>query len=200
MELQDKRKLAVVILTAILLLLGIQQILPQESSTIVVQTNGSENAEDSISRPETISNDIVVHVAGAVENPGVYTLQLGQRVEDALQKAGIAENADVDALNRAALLNDGQKIMVPFADDAHTVNQQIDLAPDHNTAEQNIPINLNNATLSQLLELPGIGEVKANAIIRYRQEHGSFQSVDELLLVSGIGHAIYAQVVELVCV
>lgn len=200
MDLQSKRKLAVVMLVAILLLMGIQQISPQEPQAVLVQNNASENAENSISRPETIANEIVVHVAGAVENPGVYTLQLGQRVEDALLKAGIAENADADALNRAALLSDGQKIMVPFEDDTHTINQQTDSVAYHNTAEQTIKINLNDASVSQLMELPGIGEVKANAIIRYRQEHGRFQSVDELLLVNGIGHAILAQVAQLVCV
>ena len=66
----------------------------------------AENVEESLS-------EIVVHVAGAVDNPGVYTLQEGERVEDALQMAGVLPEADIDALNRASVLSDGQKIVVP---------------------------------------------------------------------------------------
>ena len=201
MDLQNKRKLAAAILLGALVLLGIQQIQPEEQIATVVMQNTSEKPEVSISQPEIVKNEIVVHVAGAVENPGVYTLTEGQRVEDALQKAGLTNQADADALNRAALLNDGQKIVVPFADEAHTINQQENSGENSlPTTEQNHKINLNQATITQLMDLPGIGEVKAGAIIQYRQEHGGFQSVEELLQVSGIGRAIYAQVADSVYV
>ena len=201
MEQNNKLKLIAAIIIAGLLLIGIQQNSPEESSIIPVQINAAENAENSISQPEIVKNEIVVHVAGAVENPGVYTLTEGQRVEDALQKAGLTDQADADALNRAALLNDGQKIVVPFTDETHTINQQ-ENSSEHSlsTSEQNHKINLNQATITQLMDLPGIGEVKAGAIIQYRQEHGGFQSVEELLQVSGIGRAIYAQVADRVYV
>ena len=201
MEQNNKLKLIAAIIIAGLLLIGIQQNSPEESSIIPVQINAAENAENSISQPEIVKNEIVVHVAGAVENPGVYTLTEGQRVEDALQKAGLTDQADADALNRAALLNDGQKLVVPFTDETHTINQQ-ENSSEHSlsTSEQNHKINLNQATITQLMDLPGIGEVKAGAIIQYRQEHGGFQSVEELLQVSGIGRAIYAQVADSVYV
>jgi len=201
MDLQNKRRLAAAILLAALVLLGIQQIQPEEQIATVVMQNTAEKPEVSISQPEIVKNEIVVHVAGAVENPGVYTLTEGQRVEDALQKAELTDQADADALNRAALLNDGQKIVVPFTDEAHTINQQ-ENSSEHSlsTSEQNHKINLNQATITQLMDLPGIGEVKAGAIIQYRQEHGGFQSVEELLQVSGIGRAIYAQVADSVYV
>ena len=201
MEQHNKLKLIAAIIIAGLLLIGLQQNSQEKSSVIPVQINASENTENSISQPEIAKNEIVVHIAGAVENPGVYTLTEGQRVEDALQKAGLTDQADADALNRAALLNDGQKIVVPFTDEAHTINQQ-ENSSEHSLSitEQNHKINLNQATITQLMDLPGIGEVKAGAIIQYRQEHGGFQSVEELLQVSGIGRAIYAQVADSVYV
>ena len=201
MELDKKRKLAVACILGILLLFGIQQFAPNEPAAVIVSPNADEKPENSFSQPEMPSNEIVIHIAGAVENPGVYTLTEGQRVEDALQKAGLTDQADADALNRAALLNDGQKIVVPFTDEAHTINQQeISSENSLSTTEQNHKINLNQATITQLMDLPGIGEVKAGAIIQYRQEHGGFRSVEELLQVSGIGRAIYAQVADSVYV
>ena len=201
MELDKKRKLAVACILGILLLFGIQQFVPDEPAAVIVSPNADEKPENSFSQPEMPSNEIVIHIAGAVENPGVYTLTEGQRVEDALQKAGLTDQADAEALNRAALLNDGQKIVVPFADEAHTINQQENSGENSlSTTEQNHKINLNQATITQLMDLPGIGEVKAGAIIQYRQEYGGFQSVEELLQVSGIGRAIYAQVADRVYV
>ena len=193
MEQQLKRK---IILLGIILLLTLGYFLQMQdrnrSNEVINEVtinNGSENVENSILRPEIISKDIYVHIAGAVENPGVYTLQEGQRVEDAIQLAGIREDSDIDALNRAAIINDGQKIIVPVIG-ANDTNQTI----------TNEKLNLNYATLTQLMALPGIGEVKANAILQYRTRHGSFQTVEELLQVHGIGTAIYEELADQVCV
>ncbi|MBO5301872.1 MAG: ComEA family DNA-binding protein, partial [Peptococcaceae bacterium] len=175
---------------------------PNEPAAVIVSPNANEKPENSFSQPEMPSNEIVIHIAGAVENPGVYTLTEGQRVEDALQKAGIADNADADALNRAAVLFDGQKIVVPFQAERN-METGIEPVRTDDTASQTIEnekININTANITQLMTLPGIGEVKAGAIIRYRQEHGGFQNIDEVLLVNGIGSGIYAQIVDQICV
>lgn len=129
--------------------------------------------------------DIVVHVAGAVQHPGVYTLQKGKRVEDALHLAGVADGADVDALNRASLLTDGQKITVPFVEEAQQEGQ---------ARQEDGKVDLNQATLQQLCTLPGIGEVKAEAIIAYRTQHGGFRDIDEVKNVTGIGEATFQQI------
>ena len=205
MELDKKRKLAVACILGILLLFGIQQFVPDEPAAVIVSPNANEKPENSFSQPEMPSNEIVIHIAGAVENPGVYTLTEGQRVEDALQKAGIADNADADALNRAAVLFDGQKIVVPFQAERPADNMETGIEPvrTDDTASQTIEnekININTANITQLMTLPGIGEVKAGAIIRYRQEHGGFQNIDEVLLVNGIGSGIYAQIAGQICV
>lgn len=127
--------------------------------------------------------EIAVHVAGAVASPGVYLLQQGQRVEDALQLAGITEDSAVDALNRAALLTDGQKITVP------SVTEQ-----KHMEQESDGLIDLNRADAQQLMTLPGIGEVRARAILDYRAQKGGFAQIEEVQQVDGIGAATYAQI------
>ena len=202
MELDKKRKLAVACILGILLLFGIQQFAPNEPAAVIVSPNADEKPENSFSQPEMPSNEIVVHIAGAVENPGVYTLTEGKRVEDALQKAGIADNADADALNRAAVLFDGQKIVVPFQAERNMETGIEPVRTDDTVSQtsENKRININTANITQLMALPGIGEVKAGAIIRYRQEHGGFQNIDEVLLVNGIGSGIYAQIIDQICV
>ena len=124
--------------------------------------------------------EIAVHVAGAVASPGVYLLQQGQRVEDALQLAGITEDSAVDALNRAALLTDGQKITVP------SVTEQ-----KHMEQESDGLIDLNRADAQQLMTLPGIGKAKADSIISYRKKCGGFSSIEEIMQVEGIKEGLF---------
>ena len=197
MDLQQKRIILCMVLVIIGTVFLVQTMQPNQPEAIVVQTNTAEKPEDSFSQPETIKNELVVHVAGAVQNPGVYTLQDGSRVEDAITRAQLLPQSDADALNRAALLTDGQKIVVPFAGESQTSHP---LTESEGGTMPNDKVNLNHATLAQLMTLPGIGEVKAQAIMQYRQEHNGFQTIDQLLQVNGIGSAIYSQIADLVCV
>jgi competence protein ComEA len=197
MDLQQKRIILCMVLVIIGTVFLAQTMQPNQPEAIVVQNNTAEKPEDSFSQPEITKNELVVHVAGAVQNPGVYTLQDGSRVEDAITRAQLLPQSDADALNRAALLSDGQKIVVPFAGEAQTSNL---LTESETGTMPNDKVNLNHATLAQLMTLPGIGEVKAQAIMQYRQEHNGFQTIDQLLQVNGIGSAIYSQIAHLVCV
>ena len=197
MDLQQKRIILCMVLVIIGTVFFVQTMQPNQLEAIVVQTNTAEKPEDSFSQPETIKNELVVHVAGAVQNPGVYTLQDGSRVEDAITRAQLLPESDADALNCAALLTDGQKIVVPFAGEAQTSHP---LTESEGGTMPNDKVNLNHATLAQLMTLPGIGEVKAQAIMQYRQEHNGFQTIDQLLQVNGIGSAIYSQIANWVCV
>jgi competence protein ComEA len=131
---------------------------------------------------------VVVHVAGRVASPGVYTLPAGSRVADALAAAGgAAAGVDLSALNLARVLVDGEQIAVgiPGAADGPPV-----AAGGSATAA---PIDLNRATAELLDALPGVGPVLAQNILAWRAEHGRFESVDQLREVSGIGEAKYAQ-------
>jgi competence protein ComEA len=140
--------------------------------------------------------EIVVHVSGAVANPGIYTLPLGSRVNDAVQLAVPLREANLDALNLAALISDGQKISVPR--EGEEVSLQEDLSG--NITSSVSKINLNTATLAELDTLPGIGPSTAQKIIDYRTQNGGFKSVDELDAVSGIGPKKLEQLRNLVTV
>ena len=139
---------------------------------------------------------IVVHVAGAVVHPGVIELPVGSRVIDAIETVGGGlPNADLDRLNLAAKLVDGQQVLVMQVG-APTV------APTGTAAagESARPLNLNLATQAQLEALPGIGPQLAAAIIKERDRRGGFRSVNELSSVRGIGDKRLADLRELVTV
>jgi competence protein ComEA len=134
----------------------------------------------------TTSRRAVVQVAGAVRHPGVYELAAGDRVQDAVRRAGgPAKRGDVDAINLAAPVQDGTRIVVPEkapagAAPAATAGADAAVAPA-------APIDLNSATEEQLETLDGVGPATAAKILAYRQEHGGFRSVDDLGQVPGIG-------------
>ncbi len=127
--------------------------------------------------------DVVVHVAGAVREPGVYRLPAGSRVTDAVDRAGgPAGGAGLDAINLAAVLGDGQQVVVPGGRGATAAAAGAGATDDG-------PISLGSATLEDLDSIDGIGPVTAQSILDYRDEHGGLSSVDELDQVSGIGPA-----------
>jgi competence protein ComEA len=124
---------------------------------------------------------IFVHVAGSVKRPGLYELPEGSRVNDAVIAAGgAASGADLDALNLAAKVKDGDKVLVP----AKGAGGGAQAPPDGSGGAL---VNLNTATADQLETLPGIGPSTAQKIIAYRTDHGGFRTVDDLLNVPGIG-------------
>lgn len=128
---------------------------------------------------------LVVHVVGAVHRPGLYRLGQGERIADALAKAGgPTRAADLAAVNLAAPLADGAQVVVPRQ--ARAASGGAAPAPAGTTAPSG-PVHLNTATLEQLDSLPGVGPVTAQKILDYRTAHGAFSSVDELDAVSGIG-------------
>jgi competence protein ComEA len=146
----------------------------------------------------------VVHVAGAVVHPGVVTLHAGARVVDAIQAAGGgAPGADLDRLNLAAKVVDGQRIAVAVVG-APTPPAVDGAAPDGagggDGSAGSGPVNLNTATESQLEELPGIGPSLAAAIIAEREKRGGFKAVGELQDVRGIGEMRFAEIKDLVSV
>lgn len=137
-------------------------------------------AESAVSTPP--APEMFVHVAGAVSKPGLYRFPAGLRVADAIDAAGgPLPRADVDALNLADLLVDGMKVEVPMR------GRPAATAPEASPSPQ--LIDLNAADAIALETVPGIGPVTAAAIIRHRDEIGRFETVEQLLDVSGIGPA-----------
>ena len=139
---------------------------------------------------------LVVDVAGAVRRPGLYRLERGSRVADAIAAAGGATGrADVDAVNLAAPLADGLQIIVPHRGPAGASA----LSPTGGSAPSpTAPVDLNSASVEELDALPGIGPSTAQKIVDYRQAHGAFHSLEELDAVPGIGAGRIAQLKGLV--
>jgi competence protein ComEA len=141
---------------------------------------------------------LVVHVVGAVRSPGLYRLDEGSRVADAVALAGGAgPKADLTAVNLAAPLADGAQVLVPRRGEAATAGAGVP-SPGSAAASPAGPLRLNTATLEQLDALPGVGPVTAQRIVQYREAYGPFSSVDELDAVPGIGPARLEQLRELV--
>jgi competence protein ComEA len=136
---------------------------------------------------------VIVHVAGAVREPGVYRMRPDARVDDAVGRAGGATaRADLSQVNLAAKVEDGRQVLVP-----EKVRAAAGTAPGTAAAPApEVPLNLNTATLEQLDELDGIGPATAQSIIDYRDEHGGFGSVEELGEVPGIGDVRLASLRE----
>ena len=135
---------------------------------------------------------MVVYVTGEVVNPGVYTLSpTSDRVADAIKAAGgFTEYADVDSINQAEVLTDGQQIRVP------AIGESPSLA---DPAEGSL-IDINTASLERLQTLAGIGPVKAQAITDYRQGNGPFARIEDIVNVQGIGEATFESIKDRITV
>ncbi len=143
------------------------------------ETSGSGGTED--------SDRIFVYVSGEVFEPGVYELPQDARVFDALIAAGgLTERAAKSAVNQAEKVRDGEMIFVP----AEGTEQVLGAVLTDGR------IDINTASVEELIRLPGIGEAKAEMIIRYREQHGAFSCPEDLLNVSGIGSGIFEQIRE----
>ncbi|MGH2791464.1 MAG: ComEA family DNA-binding protein [Actinomycetota bacterium] len=145
---------------------------------------------------------VVVHVGGAVRKPGIYELQPGARVADAIDLAGLRSVANVNALNLAEPLVDGSKIDVPRRGEAPVPAPGLapPTSPATGTPGAGTPVNINTADQTVLETLPEVGPVTAQAIIEYRTQIGSFTSIEQLLEVSGIGPATFEAMRALVTV
>ncbi len=163
---------------------------PPESILTVESDTGSRNSGDSSSEGSDAGREpqktgIVVYVSGAVKFPGVYELPEGSRVYDALLSAGgLSEDAEEGLINLAEPISDGE--MIRFPKKGENTERRAELSDGK--------IDLNHADKEELMSLPGIGEVKADAIIQYREEQGAFQSIEELMLVSGIGESLFERI------
>jgi competence protein ComEA len=154
--------------------------------------------------PEEAEGSAVVHVAGAVAAPGVYTLPAGARVIDAVDQAGGASpEADLGALNLAAPVRDGERIYVPLPGETPPAVLGSDVSgpsaggsSGETGASGLVPVN--TATAEELTALPGIGPVLAQRIVDFREAHGPFDALGDLGEVSGIGPKILASLADAV--
>jgi len=199
-----------------LLIVGVVYILSRGSGAVVIRYDEDEipfytqeviyDDEKQEAALEEVAEEqvyVVVHIVGAVNSPGVFTLKEGSRVYQVLELAG-GENeyADLSRINLAAVIQDAMQIIIPAFDDeieevfifAETNEPVIAANPSSGL------ININTANLAELQTLPGVGPVLAQNIIDFRESHGSFANVDELINVSRIGDATIERLRDLITV
>ena len=176
-----------------------------------------EEVTEEIPKEEKIKVDI----KGAVKNPGVYEINSNGRVADAIEiSGGLTNDADTSIINLSKNLTDEMVIIIytkeevaemlkgstsikyiekecicPKIENDACIDNVIDNKPDTNTSNEQ-KVSLNSATIDELMQLPGIGEVKAKAIIAYREENGGFKTIEELLEVNGIGESTFNKLKE----
>ena len=156
-----------------------------EGTTVVETTMLAEKTEVSTTQ-ETV---IFVDIKGAVKNPGVYQMKVGDRVKDALDAAGgLTDEADSQKVNLAKRLEDQMVIVVPKVGEEA---EEIPAGATSKEATKEGKVNINTATVEELKTLKGVGEKKAEAIIEYRKKNGSFKTKEDLMKVRGIGKKLF---------
>lgn len=172
----------------------------QESITDISSENEEKNIEEIKLINDNINQEIAVYVCGAVLNEGVYYLPSGSIKMDALNLAGgFLPEASTSYVNLAEKVEEGEKIYIPYEDEVDTSLYKEDLGGQEN-AETSGKININKATVDELTNLPGIGKSRAEAIVEYRNSCGTFASIEDIKLVSGIKSGVYDQIKEYICV
>ena len=151
---------------------------PTEQSDTEAEQNNSEEDQ----------SKIYIQVAGAVESPGVYILPEGSRIFEAVELAGgVTKLADTRTLNQAEILKDGQMIYV------YTIGE-VELEAQKATETADGRINLNTASMEQLMTLPGIGQSKAEAIVSFREENGAFEKIEDIMNITGIKEGVFSKI------
>ena len=182
---------------------------PSQHSIETINTNSTLAAipPDETVQPTEVVDEIpqplLVDVKGAVRYPGVYTLEEGQRIVDAIEMAGgYIEQANPSHINHAQKLQDEMVIYIPKIGEvlSESIEQLIQTPQQSSSTSTSSSgkVNVNKAEESELTTLPGIGPSKAKAIIQYRTEQGTFQTIDDLKKVTGIGEKTFEQLKDLI--
>lgn len=170
-----------------------------ESSTLEAITNSSTKATTETQAEQTTKELVIVYVCGAVNKPGVYALSKESRLLEAIEAAGgFAEDAWQDGINLARVIVDAEQIYVP--NEEERISGQIPVGDSNQNTNGETKLNLNTATKEQLMELPGIGEAKAESILKYRQEQGKFTSPEDIMNITGIKEALFNKIKDFITV
>jgi len=207
-NLSNQEKITIILLLIVIIVGG----------GIVLYKNINSEDNFTINRASDISENkpaiqieipsVIIHITGAVKNPGVYQLKSTDRIIGAVKIAGgETQEANLDLINLAALLKDGQKIIVPskiYNENGEEINKNIDnnaevmYSSSSGSISGKININMANATMLQTLS--GIGPVLSEKIIEYRNQNGFFGVIDDIKDVSGIAEKKFEGIKDLICV
>ncbi|MCU6763422.1 ComE operon protein 1 [uncultured Roseburia sp.] len=152
------------------------------------QSDENKKAEDETEAEDT--KEIYVYICGEVKRPGVYAVSGGERIFRLVELAGgLTDQADISAVNQAQQLSDGQMVRIPSIEEAE---KQADGETKVEASDGKVNINLADA--AKLTSLTGIGQGKAESIIRYREEHGSFKKIEDIMNVEGIKEGTFEKI------
>lgn len=222
-KLNKKQKIIITIIILILVILGTLYFYyrdnDKESEVIEYSNDNDEKNQNNETKEENkqITNkEIVVHISGAVKTEGIQFLYEGDRIKNAIDKAGgLSDNADISEINLAFILEDGMKIYIPTKGEKKTEKEnQTDDNKDNtekyiqesnetkssNVTQSNKKVNINNASQTDLETLSGIGPSTALKIIKYREENGNFKAIEDIKNVSGIGEAKFNNIKDSITV
>lgn len=215
------KKYRYIILSGLLIIAFLLFIFNKSSDEIELTSDLSLEIKEEVTEEITREEKIKVDIKGAVKNPGVYEINSNGRVADAIEiSGGLTNDADTSIINLSKNLTDEMVIIIytkgevaemlkgstsikyiekecicPKIENDACIDNVIDNKPDTNTSNEQ-KVSLNSATIDELMQLPGIGEVKAKAIIAYREENGGFKTIEELLEVNGIGESTFNKIKE----
>ena len=208
MNFSNQEKITIILLLIVIIIVGgivLYKNINNEDNFIVNRTSDISENNPTIQKEVP---PLIIHITGAIKNPGVYQLKSTDRIVDAVKIAGGAtEEANLDLINLAALLKDGQKIIVPskiYNENGEEINKNIDNNAEviYSSSSGSISgkININTANATMLQTLPGIGPVLSERIIEYRDQNGLFGVIDDIKDVSGIAEKKFEGIKDLICV
>ena len=193
-----------VIIGLIFCILIIAIIIVKQFDTEEKETLDLISIEENTENTETVEKEedykIVIHITGEVNNEGIIEIKEGGRISDAIEEAGgLTKEADLERVNLAYELEDGQKIYIPNKKDKDIeeyVTEGVDdiVLPDELSKAGDGLVNINKASSEELQELDGIGEALAENIIAYRENNGKFKNIEDIKNVSGIGDSKYEKI------
>ena len=186
-NLNKKQKIIFIIILLIMIITIIYYIYSTVSKYNFESTDNEENT------------DIIVHVSGCVKNNTIVSLKSGSRIKDAIDAAGgLTDEADLNSVNLAYILEDGEKIYIPKKGEEIPLEE---ISSNYtSSSSKSSKININTATQSELESIPGIGSSTAIKIIDYRKENGKFKNIEDIKNISGIGDAKFEKMKDYISV
>lgn len=187
-EIDKKTVFKIIILAIILISSLIIKCTAKPNTKVIADDNKNKDV-----KTEKLEDNIIIDISGEIKNPGIYKMKGKVRLYEIIDKAGgLKEEANINSINQARYVKDGEKIIIPSSRNSQGMDKE-------SISNENNLVNINTASKEELLKLPGIGEVTAEKIINYR-DNNNFTKIEDLKDVNGIGMATYNKLKDLICV
>lgn len=187
-EIDKKTVFKIIILAIILISSLIIKCTAKPNTKVIADDNKNKDV-----KTEKLEDNIIIDISGEIKNPGIYKMKGKVRLYEIIDKAGgLKEEANINSINQARYVKDGEKIIIPSSRNSQGMDKE-------SISNGNNLVNINTASKEELLKLPGIGEVTAENIINYR-DNNNFTKIEDLKNVNGIGTATYNKLKNLICV